>query len=124
MVAIVIEALEEFKKENPGFIGSKIIYAPGKSAPEDKVRNYFKIVSRLHARFPNFLAGYDMPGQEDISPLIINFIEQLLHVPKEINFYLHAGETNWFGKTDENLVSFNKKKQTNVLRDATKDKQF
>lgn len=45
-------------------------------------------------------------GQEDTSPLIIDFVENLLQVPKEINFYMHAGETNWFGSIDENLVSF------------------
>lgn len=103
---IYVEALEEFKRENPGFIGSKIIYAPVKSVPNDTAQNYFRVIPRLHARFPNFFAGFDLVGQEDVSPRILDFIENLLQVPKEINFYMHAGETNWFGSTDENLVGF------------------
>lgn len=105
IVEIYSEALDEFKSENPGFIGSKIIYAPVKKVSNETAQNYFKIIPKLHARFPNFLAGFDMAGQEDVSPSIIDFLANILQVPKEINFYMHAGETNWFGSTDENLVS-------------------
>lgn len=106
ILGIYVEALEEFKSENPGFIGSKVIYAPIKNVPNATAQGYFPVIPRLHARFPNFFAGFDLVGQEDPSPMLINFVENLLQVPKEINFYMHAGETNWFGSIDENLVSF------------------
>lgn len=101
---LYLEILEEFKRDNPDFIGGKIIYAPIKNVLNDTAQNYFKVIPRLHASFPNFFAGFDLVGQEDASPPLISFAKNLLQVPKKINFFIHAGETNWFGSTDENLV--------------------
>jgi adenosine deaminase CECR1 len=40
---------------------------------------------------------------------LIEFAERLLNFPGNINFFLHAGETNWNGcSSDENLVKFSK----------------
>lgn len=103
---IYYKALQEFKSENPDFIGSKVIYAPVKNVSNDTAKSYFPVIPKLHASFPTFFAGFDLVGQEDVSPVILGFVEQLLQVPKEINFYIHAGETNWYGSIDENLVSF------------------
>jgi len=44
-------------------------------------------------------------GQEELGRPLIDFIEPLLKLPEDINFYFHAGETNWYGTSiDENLV--------------------
>lgn len=102
---IYVDALNEFKNDNSGFIGSKFIYAPLKAAPNATVDKYFDTVQNLFKKFPNFFAGFDLVGQEDNSPNIINFADKLLQLPEEINFFFHAGETNWFGSTDENLVN-------------------
>lgn len=102
---IFSEILEEFKRENPGFIGGKVIYAPVKTVSNETFQNYFQVIQSLHTKFPNFLAGFDLVGQEDKSPLLLDIVENLLQLPKEINFFLHAGETNWLGNIDENLVS-------------------
>lgn len=59
---------------------------------------------RLHAKFPEFLAGFDLVGQEDVAPGLISFAEQILKLPSDLKFFFHAGETNWFGSVDENLV--------------------
>lgn len=104
VMEIYIEALNEFMQENPSFIGSKFIYAPIKQMPNQTVATYFDIVRRLHSKFPNFLAGFDLVGQEDISPGLISFAEQILQLPDDIKLFFHAGETTWFGSTDENLV--------------------
>lgn len=51
------------------------------------------------------MAGFDLVGQEDLGKPLSNFVDQLLEVPEDIDFYFHAGETNWFGSTvDENLI--------------------
>lgn len=104
-ISLYMEALDEFKRENPSFIGSKLIYAPAKpNQSNETYATYFKSVRRLHSKFPQFLAGFDLVGQEDRSPTLLTFAEQILQLPDDIKFFFHAGETNWFGNTDENLV--------------------
>lgn len=99
-----IEALNEFKHENPSFIGSKFIYAPLKGMPNETTVTYFDIIRRLHTKYPQFLAGFDLVGQEDVAPTLVSYAEQILQLPNDIKFFFHAGETNWFGSVDENLV--------------------
>lgn len=101
---IYVDALNEFKQENPSFIDGKFIYAPLKTLPNATIATYFEIIRRLHERFPNDLAGFDLVAQEDISPPLESFAEEILKLPDDIKFFFHAGETNWFGSIDENLV--------------------
>lgn len=104
VVELYIEALNEFKQENPTFIGSKFIYAPIKEVGKETAATYFKIIRRLHSKFPEFVAGFDLVGQEDTAPGLIDFAEHILEIADDIRFYFHAGETNWYGSVDENLV--------------------
>ncbi|XP_055314975.1 adenosine deaminase 2-like [Sitodiplosis mosellana] len=104
IMEIYIEALDEFKHENPSFIGSKFIYAPLKQVSNETAATYFDVVRRLHVKFPQFLAGFDLVGQEDTAPGLVSFAEHILQLPDDIKFFFHAGETNWFGSVDENLI--------------------
>lgn len=46
-----------------------------------------------------------MVGQEDLGRPLKEFAETLLKLPEDIQFFFHAGETNWSGtKSDENLI--------------------
>ncbi|XP_055314977.1 adenosine deaminase 2-like [Sitodiplosis mosellana] len=101
---IYIETLDEFKRDNPLFIGSKLVYAPGKHVSNEIVLRYFDAVRRLHKKYPRFLAGFDLVGQEDKTPGLLSFAEQILKLPADLEFFFHAGETNWFGSVDENLI--------------------
>lgn len=103
-IAIYIEAMKELSNENPLFIGSKFIYSGGKFGSNKTTARYFETIRHLHAKFPEFLAGFDLSGQEDKALPLITFVEQILQLPKDIKLFFHAGETNWFGSTDENLV--------------------
>lgn len=103
-LSLLIDALDEFKSENPSFIGSRVIYAPNKGVTNETAATYFQIVRRLHAKFPQYMVGFDLVGQEDTAPTLMAFAEHILQLPDDIKFFFHAGETNWFGKTDENLV--------------------
>lgn len=105
VMQIYVDALDEFKQENPGFIGSKFVYAPRKNVSNQTSDHYFEVIRSLHKKFPTFLAGFDLVGQEDISRNIMEFINKLLDLPEDINLFLHAGETNWYGTVDDNLVS-------------------
>lgn len=104
VMRVYIEALDEFKRDNPSFIGSKFIFAPLKSVSNETASTYFETVQRLYTKFPQFLAGFDLVGQEDPAPRLVSFAEHILQLPNEIQFFFHAGETNWFGSVDENLV--------------------
>lgn len=100
-----LEVLAEFKREHPEFIGSKIIYGRGKSKLLPSNDPFFKRAKLFHKKFPDFVVGVDLVGQEDIAPKLVSFAKDLQHMPADMNFYFHAGETNWFGSIDENLVN-------------------
>lgn len=102
---LYVDGLKEYKAEHGDFIGSKFIYAPIKVAQNTTVQSYFETVKRLHAKYPDFLAGFDLVGQEDTAPSVVSYAQGLLNLPETIKFFIHAGETNWYGSVDENLVS-------------------
>lgn len=104
VVNLFIAALDEFKRENPPFIGSKFIFGGNKLESNETIANYFGTIQRLRAKFPHFVAGFDFSNLEDKSPRLITFAKRILQLPDDIQLFLHAGETNWFGGTDENLV--------------------
>lgn len=101
---VYIEASDEFKSENPSFIGAKFIYSGGKRGSNETTARYFETIRRLHAKFPEFVAGFDLSGQEDKAFPLVTFAERILQLPKDIKLFFHAGETNWYGSTDENVV--------------------
>ncbi|XP_017003528.2 adenosine deaminase 2 [Drosophila takahashii] len=104
-VAIYKSELERFKADHPDFIDSKLIYAPLRGVEPSVVEQYVKTAVELNKEFPTFMVGFDLVGQEELGRPLIDFVEPLLKMPEHINFYFHAGETNWFGSAiDENLV--------------------
>ncbi|KAL5293466.1 CECR1.2 family protein [Megaselia abdita] len=103
--AIYQKTYQRFKKDYPDFIGSKLIYAPLRNVDNQTISKYIELAIELKAQYPDFFAGFDLVGQEDLGRPLIEFVDQLLSMPKDINFYFHAGETNWNGQsTDENLL--------------------
>lgn len=57
------------------------------------------------AKFPDFVVGFDLVGQEDPGRPLIDFADQILTLPSDLKLFFHAGETNWNGVTDDNMVS-------------------
>ncbi|XP_050552699.1 adenosine deaminase AGSA-like isoform X2 [Spodoptera frugiperda] len=93
---------EKFKNDYPDFFGAKLIYAPERSIDRETLRNYIKIAKEIHELMPDFLAGFDLVGQEDLGKPLKEFYPELANI--SLNLYFHAGETNWYGtSTDENL---------------------
>lgn len=102
---LYVEVLQKFEKENPGFVGSKFIYAPLRFADSTTFDKYLKTYRALKAKYPDFIAGFDVVGQEDKGFPLKGFAESWLKDGKDIPCVFHAGETNWNGlDTDENLV--------------------
>nr|ALL27025.1 adenosine deaminase [Phlebotomus perniciosus] len=98
------DATREFKQENPTFIGAKFIYAPVRVVDDAGLPALMDKVRELHEQYPNFMAGFDLVGQEDKGRPLIDFSKEILGLPDSINFFFHAGETNWNGLTDDNLI--------------------
>ncbi|CAH2238459.1 jg13096 [Pararge aegeria aegeria] len=96
---------EEFVKDYPDFFGAKLIYAPLRAVDIETVKEYISIARKLKENFPDFFAGFDLVGQEDLGSPIKDFLEVLYETGDDLNYFFHAGETNWHGMTtDENLV--------------------
>ncbi|EDW79986.2 uncharacterized protein Dwil_GK12327 [Drosophila willistoni] len=104
-VRIYVETLEKFKADHPDFIGSRMIYAPLRNTDAAGVSSYVETLKEIREKYPDFVAGFDLVGQEELGRPLRDFIDQLLEIPDDIDFYFHAGETNWFGSSvDENLI--------------------
>ena len=95
-----------FKEKHSDFIGVRLIYAPTRAAGRKEAEYYIKTMKRLKTLYPNFMAGFDLVGQEDLGRTLEYFADLLKNIgERNINFFFHAGETNWLGtSTDENLV--------------------
>jgi adenosine deaminase CECR1 len=105
IVGMYKQIAHEFKEEHPDFIGVKFIYAPIKFVDDAGFLVYMKDLQTLLNDFPSFVAGFDLVGQEDLGRPLIEFAAGLLKLPEDVQFFFHAGETNWYGtKSDENLL--------------------
>lgn len=98
------DVLNQFKHEYPLFIGAKLIYSPTKLLANEPTETYFDTIRKLHIKYPDILVGFDLVGQEDRTPPLSTYAEHILSLPESIKFFFHAGETDWFGSVDENLV--------------------
>uniref|UniRef100_A0A182JEX0 Adenosine deaminase n=1 Tax=Anopheles atroparvus TaxID=41427 RepID=A0A182JEX0_ANOAO len=104
IVQMYVDASERFLRAHPQFLGVKFIYAPLRFCDDRTFDGYLTLVQKLHERFPRFIAGFDLVGQEDLGRPHTDFNERLLRLSPDINFFFHAGETNWSGRADENLI--------------------
>lgn len=59
----------------------------------------------LQQKYPNFVIGFDLVGQEDNGRALREHIDKLKNISQNGKFYFHAGETNWFNTdADANLI--------------------
>ncbi|XP_066599285.1 adenosine deaminase 2-like [Prorops nasuta] len=99
------QVTERFSRDHPDFFGAKIIYAPFRQASHATLKSYLGVMRELKEKLPNFVAGFDLVGQEDKGNTLISFAKELKDLDSSVNFFFHAGETNWYGSsTDENLI--------------------
>lgn len=94
-----------FIRDYPDFIGVKLIYAPLRKCNESQLEEFVSIAKELKRELPDFIAGFDLVGQEDKGEPLIDFADRLKSLGDDVQLFFHAGETNWYGTpTDENLV--------------------
>ncbi|KAF2354763.1 Adenosine/AMP deaminase domain [Trinorchestia longiramus] len=103
------------RKQNPSELGVLVVNNVGLATnpPElrivsvDVIYDYLDLVKSLKTSFPDYIAGFDLVGQEDPGPPLKTFIEPLLSLQEyepAIDVFYHAGETDWYGEdVDENV---------------------
>lgn len=98
------KTINRFVKDHPDFVGAKLIFAPSRKVNRNMLDEYIQSARKIKADMPDIFAGFDLVGEEDLGNPLLEFVPQLL-AAKDLSFFFHAGETNWFGTlTDENLV--------------------
>lgn len=104
VVGMYVKVLERFKAANSDFIGAKFIFAPVRHVSNATFDSYVQTLYQLIEKYPDFVVGFDLVGQEDAGYTLFDFVREILKIRPNISFYFHAGETDWNGLTSENLV--------------------
>lgn len=101
---VFIETVEEFKQDYPKFLGVRYIHSIYRGVTPEVLQSGLNELIELKKIYPQFIAGFDFVGYEEEGRRIFDFYKVLLEAGEQIKFFFHAGETNWYGSTDLNLV--------------------
>ncbi|KAL5007348.1 hypothetical protein ScPMuIL_016154 [Solemya velum] len=94
----------QFIHDHPDFSGAKIIASDIRSKTKVDILSSVKDAMSLVQDFPDFMAGYDLVGQEDTGNTLLFYLDQLLYSSTQsgnnsLSYFFHAGETDW-GSSD------------------------
>lgn len=84
-----------------------MIFAPPRFAMDYQVEEYLDTALELQKELGDFMAGFDLVGQEDKGKPLIDFVPVFLKKleNEDMKLFFHAGETDWQGQsTDLNLI--------------------
>ncbi|CAH0546063.1 unnamed protein product [Brassicogethes aeneus] len=102
---IFINTVEKFKKSHTNFVGLKYIHSIYRGVNNNVLKDGLDALIELKKEFPDFIAGFDFVGYEEEGHSLHHYRKELLNASKfDLKFFFHAGETNWFGHTDLNLI--------------------
>ncbi|KAF5290657.1 hypothetical protein FQR65_LT01947 [Abscondita terminalis] len=104
-VSVYKKVIDKFKMDYPRFKGARLIYAPLK-IDNASANQAVEIIEELKQVFPDFVAGFDLVGQEDTKAPISAYLSILKKIAgMGLDFFFHAGETNWYSTvSDFNLM--------------------
>ncbi|KAK0641032.1 hypothetical protein B0T16DRAFT_336559 [Cercophora newfieldiana] len=113
IVKLITEAYDDFQKKHKHKVlkGLKIIYCTPRSFDPDKVKAALAECLEFKLKYREWIAGFDLVGEESKGRPLKDFIEEFLEFKKdckksnvEIPFLFHCGETlDMGGDTDGNL---------------------
>lgn len=119
IMSIIIDEVQKFKADlakHPGssgvFSGLKVIYCTPRSFSPDKVKAGLNECIAFKKKWPEWIAGFDLVGEEakgrplkDFIPEFLQFRQDCVNEGLDIPFLFHCGETQDMGTdTDQNLV--------------------
>lgn len=100
-----LNVINTFKKNNPSFFGAKFIYSPYRKIDTATAENCINNFLRLKYKYSDFIVGFDLVGFEEEGKALRDFVPLFLNVKTKVNFFFHAGETNWYGtEIDLNIL--------------------
>ncbi|XP_059161998.1 adenosine deaminase AGSA-like [Physella acuta] len=110
-IVIILKRLtEEFVNRYDGFIGAKIIITGDRTASKEQMLADVKSALDLHQRYPDFVAGFDLAASSGNYNPVVYYMDALLYPtnldpPATLPYFLHAGETKWFGvELDQDIL--------------------
>ncbi|CAG9859862.1 unnamed protein product [Phyllotreta striolata] len=101
---IFIGVTEKFKRDHPDFLGVRYIHNLYRGVSVEDLTVDLQELVELQEKFPDFICGFDFVGHEEEGHRLFDFHRALLPFAGRLKFFFHAGETNWFGSTDLNLI--------------------
>ncbi|XP_045503259.1 adenosine deaminase 2-like [Colias croceus] len=102
---LIDRVAKKFKQTHPDFIGVKLIVTHRRYRNMTQMQSVINIARQIKKELPDIYAGLDLVGQEDLGKPLVNFLPLLVEAQDDVDFYFHAGESNWFGtSSDDNLV--------------------
>ncbi|PKS11466.1 hypothetical protein jhhlp_003230 [Lomentospora prolificans] len=113
IMAIIIDEYRRFQAQTKGYFGGlKIIYCTPRVFSRDKVRFALNECIRFKKQWPEWIAGFDLVGEEAqpnplkaFIPEFLEFRQQCRKENLDIPFLFHCGETLDIGTdTDGNLI--------------------
>jgi adenosine deaminase len=93
VVELLLELVDDFKKDHPQFLGMKVILAIPRNSDSSSLEAKMKRFVELQQKYPNFLVGFDLVGQEDLGKPLNNYVEKLKDISQNGRFFFHAGES-------------------------------
>ncbi|CAB0029523.1 unnamed protein product [Trichogramma brassicae] len=94
-----------FCASHPEFLGIKTIFSVFRGKSLEQVERAIDTYHEVKAKYPDFVLGFDLIGQEDKFNPLMFYSSQLQKLGENTQFFFHAGETNWYGQdSDYNLV--------------------
>lgn len=70
VVDLYYNTMKKFKCDYPDFLGCRLIYAPLRMVDKATVDKYVENIISMSRLYPDFIAGIDLVGQEDLGELI------------------------------------------------------
>ncbi|ROW08424.1 hypothetical protein VMCG_03294 [Cytospora schulzeri] len=113
IMGIIMDEYDRFQAETENYFGGlKVIYCCPRSWPNEKVAGGLRECLAFKQRWPSWIAGFDLVGEEGkgkplsaFVPEFLRFQEDCASAGVEIPFLFHCGETLEVGTgTDDNLL--------------------
>lgn len=80
----------------------KAILTISRNSEEKSAESKMQRFVNLRKKYPDFIVGFDLVGQEDLGKPLSSYVLILKDISDNGRFFFHAGETNWF-KTDADV---------------------
>jgi adenosine deaminase CECR1 len=97
-IKMVNNIVQQFRKDNPSFIGYKRIINSYRWKSTSKVGLDAERALRLYNKYPNLISGFDMVSEEDKGYSLLFFLEDFAKLAAQnisLPYFFHTAETNW-----------------------------